>query len=158
MKVDAFVTSSLRNAKDIEACAIAGGLKGMTQFKSAADILKKIEKSAQEMAMQVAAKTALVAIRLRRCSLAADVTRYWLKSSRSQSAVIRAAEDQRRQMKGAEGSMTAEEDRVAERQEAASAFVWMLRSLAFLGMGCTYMCNTHLRQALKLCPGFPAFS
>ena len=94
----------------------------MTQFKSAAEVLKKIEKSAQEMAMQVAAKTALVAIRLRRCSLAADVTRYWLKSSRSQSAVIRAAEDQRRQIEGAEGSMAAEEDRVAERQEAASAF------------------------------------
>lgn len=154
-KVDIFAASSLQDAKDIETRAIAGGLKGMAQVKSSMDILKKIEESAKGMAMQVAAKTALVALRTRRYALAADVTRYWLKSTQAESATARAAEDQRRQMKGVEGTRAAQEDRDAERQGAAAACVWMLRSIAFLGMQCTYLCNTHVRQALRLCPDFP---
>ena len=154
-KIDSFVASNLRDAKDIETRAIAGGLKNMTQVKSSTVVLDKIEESARGMAMQAASKTAIAAIHSRRYALAADVTRFWLKTTQADSAAARAAEDQRRQLKGAEGTQAAKEDVEAEKQGAASASMWLLRAAAFLGMGCTYLANTHIRQVIRICPDFP---
>jgi hypothetical protein len=176
-RVDVFIRRNLRVAKDVETSVIAGGWKNIPQVRSSMTVLERIEESAQLMSLKVASKTAIAALRSRRHALAVDVTRFWLKNSMQGSRAAQEARDAKDALKDAARKSSAaaaaaagdsgkdtkeggngndyDDDDDDERSRAPQASIWLLRALAFLGMGCTYLANTHVRQAKRLCPSFP---
>lgn len=175
-RVDSFIREALGDAKAVETKVIAAGLKSLPQVRSCMQVLARIEEGAQMIWLKTASKTAMCALRDGRFSLAADITRFWLKTAqeRGSSDALTALET-RKAIADASSTATAiaegtadnphrdvgdkgveeQEQEQDDRMAGPSASMWLLRALSFVGMGSCYLANMHVRQAVRICPTFP---